>query len=100
MIEVGYPIGYQKGSFLESYMVEVLGIPRPRLRALGLPEEYANALELGSENGGGAVVVDECPYIQLFLSTYCQSTIVGSKLAKIGWYFVSLFQTPVVVRFI
>ncbi|KAH7692079.1 Ionotropic glutamate receptor plant protein [Dioscorea alata] len=87
LIETGYPIGYQKGSYLESYMVEELGIPRSRLRALGSPEEYAKALELGPNNGGVAAVVDERPYIELFLSTYCQFTIVGSKFTKAGWGF-------------
>ena len=77
-------------------MVDVLGIPKSRMRAIGSPEEYTKALELGPENGGFVAVVDECPYIEVFLSTYCQFTIVGSEFNKAGWGFVSPFQTPIV----
>ncbi|KAM0949741.1 putative ionotropic glutamate receptor [Dioscorea sansibarensis] len=99
LMETGYPIGYQTGSFVEPYMVDVLGIPKSRMRAIGSPEEYTKALELGPENGGVVAVVDECPYIEVFLSTYCQCTIVGFEFTKAGWGFVSPFQTPK-VRFI
>ncbi|KAM0945199.1 putative periplasmic binding protein-like I [Dioscorea sansibarensis] len=94
LITTGYPIGYQEGSFVESYMVEELKIPRSRLRALGSPEEHAEALELGPENGGVAAVVDERPYVELFLSTHCQFTIVGSEFTKAGWGFAFPKDSP------
>ncbi|KAM0945200.1 putative solute-binding protein family 3/ domain of MltF [Dioscorea sansibarensis] len=94
LIETGYPIGYQTGSFVKPYMVDVLGIPKSRMRALGSPEEYAKALELGPENGGVAAVVDERPYIEVFLSTYCQFTIVGSEFNKAGWGFAFPRRSP------
>lgn len=92
-----YPIGYQVGSFAESYMVEELQIPRSRLKALGSPEEYAKALELGPENGGVAAVVDERPYVELFLSTNCQFTIVGSEFTKESWGFAFPKDSPFTV---
>ncbi|RWR90558.1 Ionotropic glutamate receptor [Cinnamomum micranthum f. kanehirae] len=82
------PIGFQVGSFAENYMREELNIPKSRLVALGTPEEYASALE----NGTVAAVVDELPYIQLFLSSNCKFKIVGQEFTKSGWGFVSIFK--------
>lgn len=101
------PIGFQVGSFAENYMVEELGISRSRLKPLGSPQEYANALELGPENGGVAAVVDERPYIELFLAKECRFSIIGSEFTKSGWGFVSailgskpLFLFPFIFRYI
>lgn len=79
-------IGFQVGSFAENYMSEELGISKSRLVALGSPEEYAMALEKGTV----AAVVDERPYIDLFLSTYCKFSTVGQEFTKSGWGFVSI----------
>lgn len=84
------PIGYQVGSFAQNYLIEEIGIPKSRLKSLGSPEEYADALSRGPENGGVAAVVDELPYVQLFLSTQCKFTIVGQEFTKSGWGFVSI----------
>lgn len=80
------PIGFQVGSFAENYMVEELSIPKSRLIALGSPEEYASALE----SGRVVAVVDEQPYIDLFLSNHCQFSIRGQEFTKSGWGFVSI----------
>ncbi|CAL9042665.1 unnamed protein product [Musa banksii] len=90
-------IGFQVGSFAENYMVEELTIPRSRLKALGSPEEYAEALELGPENGGVAAIVDERAYVELFLSTNCKFAIVGSEFTKSGWGFVFPRDSPLAV---
>ena len=83
------PIGFQVGSFAENYLTEELNIPRSRLKPLGSPAEYARALQLGPNNGGVAAVVDERPYVEVFLSKQCEYTIVGSEFTKSGWGFVS-----------
>ena len=90
LIASNEPIGFQVGSFAESYMVEELGISRSRLKSLGSPEAYAKALELGPSNGGVAAVVDERPYVDLFLSTECKFAIIGSEFTRSGWGFVSI----------
>lgn len=90
LISSNEPIGFQVGSFTEYYLVEDLGISRSRLKAFNTPEEYAMALELGPNNGGVAAVVDERPYVELFLSTHCKYAIVGSEFTKSGWGFVSI----------
>ena len=84
------PIGYQVGSFAEHYLIEELGISKSRLVALGTPDAYAKALQDGPGKGGVAAVVDERPYIELFLSTQCKFRIVGQEFTKSGWGFVSL----------
>uniref|UniRef100_A0A1D1ZJS5 Glutamate receptor n=1 Tax=Anthurium amnicola TaxID=1678845 RepID=A0A1D1ZJS5_9ARAE len=97
LISSNEPIGFQVGSFSENYLTEELGIPRSRLKALGTPEQYAKALDLGPENGGVAAVVDERPYIDLFLSTQCRFSIVGSEFTKSGWGFAFPRDSPLAV---
>nr|CAD1844684.1 unnamed protein product [Ananas comosus var. bracteatus] len=97
LISSDEPIGFQVGSFTEYYLVEDLGISRSRLKAFNTPEEYAMALELGPNNGGVAAVVDERPYIELFLSTYCKFAIVGSEFTKSGWGFAFPRDSPLAV---
>ncbi|EHA8588294.1 putative Glutamate receptor 3.3 [Cocos nucifera] len=87
LIHSNDPIGIQVGSFAENYLVEELGIARSRLKVLGTPEEYARALELGPSNDGVAAVIDEQPYIEIFLSTECSFAIVGSQFTRNGWGF-------------
>lgn len=83
------PIGYQVGSFAERYLTEEIGISKFRLKALGSPEEYAKALELGPEKGGVAAIVDERPYVEIFLSSQCTFRVVGQEFTRSGWGFVS-----------
>ena len=83
------PIGYQQGSFARDYLVNELGIHESRLVSLKMPEDYAKALKDGPHRGGVAAVVDERAYIELFLSTRCEFSIVGQQFTKNGWGFVS-----------
>ena len=83
-----HPIGYQQGSFAGSYMIKELGVKASRLRELPI-DEYADSLQRGPSNGGVAAIVDELPYIELFLSTNCQFRTVGQEFTKSGWGFVS-----------
>lgn len=90
LISSSDPIGYQVGSFAKNYMMEELNIAESRLVSLNNPEAYARALELGPKNGGVAAIVDELPYIELFLSNNCKYTTVGQEFTKSGWGFVSI----------
>ena len=78
-------IGFQVGSFAENYMIDELNIARSRLVALGSPQEYATALQ----NGTVSAIVDERPYVDLFLSDYCKFAIRGQEFTRCGWGFVS-----------
>ncbi|MQL97355.1 hypothetical protein Taro_030044 [Colocasia esculenta] len=91
------PIGYQVGSFAKDYLIEQLGVSSSRLKALGSPEEYARELDLGPDNGGVAAVVDERPYVDLFLSTQCRFSTVGSEFTKSGWGFAFPRDSPLAI---
>ncbi|XP_056698873.1 glutamate receptor 3.2-like isoform X2 [Spinacia oleracea] len=84
------PIGYQVGSYAENYLNEELNIPRSRLKPLNSPEEYAFALKTGRV----AAVVDEQPYVDLFLSSYCQFAVAGQEFTKSGWGFAFKRDSP------
>ncbi|CAI0434809.1 unnamed protein product [Linum tenue] len=91
------PIGYQTGSFAEYYLGEELRIPKSRLIELGSPEEYAAALQKGPKNGGVAAIVDELPYVELFLASQCTFRIVGQEFTKSGWGFAFPRDSPLAV---
>ena len=84
------PIGYQVGSFAGTYLAESLFVERSRLIPLGSPEEYEKALRLGPHHKGGvAAIVDELPYVELFLLDHADFGIVGQPFTRSGWGFVS-----------
>ncbi|EMS53869.1 Glutamate receptor 3.3 [Triticum urartu] len=91
------PVGFQVGSFAQDYMVNELNISRSRLRALGSPQEYADALQLGPKKGGVMAIVDERPYVELFLSTYCKIAVAGSDFTSRGWGFAFRRDSPLQV---
>ncbi|CAL9778697.1 unnamed protein product [Musa acuminata subsp. burmannicoides] len=97
LISSSDPIGYQVGSFAKNYMMEELNIAESRLVSLNNPEAYARALELGPKNGGVAAIVDELPYIELFLSNNCKYTTVGQEFTKSGWGFAFPRDSPLAV---
>lgn len=84
------PIGYQQGSFARNYLIGELGIHESRLVPLITPEDYTKALEDGPHKGGVTAVIDERAYVELFLSTRCEFSIVGQEFTKNGWGFVSI----------
>ncbi|XP_075106125.1 glutamate receptor 3.6 isoform X1 [Nicotiana tabacum] len=91
------PIGYQLGSFARNYLIEELGIHESRLVPLNLPEDYAKALKDGPSHGGVAAIVDERAYMELFLSTRCQFSILGQEFTKNGWGFAFPRDSPLAV---
>lgn len=91
------PIGYQEGSFAQSYLHDELGVPESRLIPLRSEEDYTAALKKGPNNGGVAAVVDERAYMELFLSTRCEFTIVGQEFTKNGWGFAFPRDSPLAV---
>lgn len=91
------PIGYQMGSFARNYLTEKLNIHSSRLVPLNSAEAYAKALKDGPRKGGVAAVVDERAYLELFLSTRCEFTIVGQEFTKSGWGFAFPRDSPLAV---
>ncbi|KAL4298437.1 hypothetical protein HN51_049105 [Arachis hypogaea] len=93
LITSNKPIGFQVGSFAENYLTQELNIPKHRLVPLGSPEEYATALEKGTV----AAVVDERPYVELFLSEHCHFSIRGQEFTKSGWGFAFRRDSPLAI---
>ncbi|KAF8695535.1 hypothetical protein HU200_037381 [Digitaria exilis] len=96
LLSSNQPIGFQVGSFARSYMMEELGVPASRLRELAITD-YADSLQRGPGNGGVAAIVDELPYVELFLSTNCQFRTVGQEFTKSGWGFAFQRDSPLAV---
>lgn len=89
-------IGYQVGSFAYGYLKDSYKIPASRLVSLKNPQEYEKALRLGTASGGVAAIVDELPYIEVFLKKQSDFKIIGQMFTKSGWGFVSDPSFPVV----
>ncbi|KAE8707179.1 Glutamate receptor 3.1 [Hibiscus syriacus] len=92
-----HPIGYQQGSFARNYLIDELKIDPSRLVALNSPDECAKALKDGPHKGGVAAMVDDRAYIELFLSTRCEFSIVGQEFTKNGWGFAFPRDSPLAV---
>ncbi|XP_016649714.1 PREDICTED: glutamate receptor 1.2-like [Prunus mume] len=60
-------IGYQSGSFTQGL---VKNLNFKGLKPYNLVEEYALALSRGSNHGGVSAIVDEVPYMKIFLAHY------------------------------
>ncbi|KAH9626950.1 hypothetical protein KSS87_005719 [Heliosperma pusillum] len=83
-------IGYQVGSYAHNYLTQEIGISPSRLVQLDSPEAYASALRNGTINA----LVDELPYVQLFLSSQCDFRIVGPEFTRSGWGFAFPRDSP------
>ncbi|KAL9397587.1 hypothetical protein Peur_011840 [Populus x canadensis] len=94
LIASHWPIGYQTGSFAYNYLSETLYIARSRLVPLGSPEEYESALRRGPGDGGVAAIVDELPYVELFLSSQKDFGIIGQPFTRGGWGFAFQRENP------
>lgn len=88
LIQSDEPIGYQEGTYVKKYLMDEFNIDESRLVPLNSTESYAKALKLErGKPGRVAAIVDSAPIIQLFLSTQCGFTTLGSEISKGGWGF-------------
>ncbi|KAG8380248.1 hypothetical protein BUALT_Bualt07G0173500 [Buddleja alternifolia] len=69
-------VGYQDGSFVSGFL-KSLKLDSSKLKNYSTFEEYDEALSKGSRNGGVAAIVDEVPYLRLFLAKYCHKYIMA-----------------------
>ena len=99
LVNMKEPIGYLQGSFARSYLIDEIGIHESRLVPLKTPEETAKALEKGPQKGGVAAYINERAYIELFLSSRCDFTIVGQEFTKNGWGFCKYLHTQALLSF-
>ncbi|KVH88976.1 Extracellular ligand-binding receptor [Cynara cardunculus var. scolymus] len=95
LISSNEPIGVQDGSFAYNYLIQELNVAESRIRSLKDKVDYLNALHLGPKRGGVAAIVDELPYIELFMTyTKCEFKIVGREFTKSGWGFAFQRDSP------
>ncbi|CAL9174899.1 unnamed protein product, partial [Musa hybrid cultivar] len=97
LIASNEPIGYQEGSFARSYLVDGLSVQPSRLVSLGSPEAYKEALERGPKNGGVAAIVDEFPYVELFVAKTSGFGIIGQSFTRNGWGFAFPRDSPLAI---
>ncbi|KAF5208221.1 Glutamate receptor [Thalictrum thalictroides] len=89
-------IGYQKGSFVKELM-ESMDFDSAKLMPYDSPEEYHAALQKGSRNDGVSAIVDEIPFIKIFLAKYCKTyMMVGPTHRTAGFGFVFPKGSPLV----
>lgn len=91
------PIGYPEGSFARDYLINEVGIQESRLVPLKLVDDYVKALKDGPRKGGVAAVVDERAYVELFLSSRCEFSIIGEEFTRNGWGFAFPRDSPLVI---
>ncbi|KAH6755666.1 glutamate receptor 2.7 [Perilla frutescens var. hirtella] len=96
LIKDGEYVGYQYGSFVAGLMRKY-NFDSSMFRSYKTLEEYDEALSKGSRNGGVAAIVDELPYIRLFLSKYCNKyTMISPIYPTSGFGFVFPKGSPLV----
>ncbi|KAJ9567206.1 hypothetical protein OSB04_003172 [Centaurea solstitialis] len=62
--------GYQYGSVMQEYMVEMLNVNETGMKSYSTLKEQADALTRGSNKGGVDAIIDEILYIKEFLTEY------------------------------
>ncbi|KAF5204080.1 Glutamate receptor 2.2 [Thalictrum thalictroides] len=81
-------LGYRRGSFVLD-LLKRWYFDESKLKALDNLEEYHEALSKGSGNGGVAAIVDEVPFVNIFLSKHCSRyTSIGPIYNSDGFGFV------------
>ncbi|XP_047953505.1 glutamate receptor 2.8-like [Salvia hispanica] len=96
LIEEGDYIGYQYGSFVTG-LLRNMNFDTSKFRSYRTLKEYDVALSKGSRNGGVAAIVDELPYIRMFLSKYCRKyTMIGPIYQTSGFGFAFPKGSPLV----
>ncbi|KAK4419736.1 Glutamate receptor 1.2 [Sesamum alatum] len=91
-------IGYTADSLVGGIMVKNnLNFTDNRLKSYQSPEEYDAALRYGSKRGGVSAIIDEVPYIKVFLARYPHDyTMIKSSLTTGGFGFAFPKGSPLV----
>ncbi|XP_060217875.1 glutamate receptor 2.8-like [Lycium barbarum] len=92
----GEYVGYQEGSFVKD-VLKRMKFDSSKFRSYSTLEEYNDALSRGSKNGGVGAIVDELPYLRLFLNKYCRKYImIGPTYKAAGFGFAFPKGSPLV----
>ncbi|XP_057724779.1 glutamate receptor 2.8-like [Arachis stenosperma] len=85
-----YYVGYQTGSFVYDLLLHKWKFNPSKLRAYGSVSQYHQALKIGSRGGGVSAIVDELPYLKLFLQKYGSNYMIAGptyRTAGFGFAF-------------
>ncbi|KAF2916287.1 hypothetical protein DAI22_09g106900 [Oryza sativa Japonica Group] len=94
LLKNGEYVGYQGGSYVKDLLDE-LGFDKSKIRQYDSTDGFRDALSRGSSNGGISAVVDEIPYIKLFLAKHCEGyTMVGPIYKTAGFGFAFQKESP------
>ncbi|KAL5804468.1 hypothetical protein ACOSQ3_031268 [Xanthoceras sorbifolium] len=89
-------IGYQRDSLIKG-VISNLNFENSHLKPFSSPEEYADALSRGSKKGGVLAIIDEIPYIKIFLAKYSADySMVGCMSTTNGFTFAFRKGSPLV----
>ncbi|XP_059626296.1 glutamate receptor 2.7-like [Cornus florida] len=90
-------IGFRQGSFHEGVIISSPHFEDTRLMRYSSPKEFADALSNGTKNGGVGSIVDEIPYIKIFLARYPFGyALIASESTTNGFGFVFRKGSPLV----
>eukprot|EP00268_Persea_americana_P030458 TRINITY_DN29461_c0_g1_i1.p1 TRINITY_DN29461_c0_g1~~TRINITY_DN29461_c0_g1_i1.p1 ORF type:complete len:367 (-),score=62.76 TRINITY_DN29461_c0_g1_i1:20-1036(-) len=88
LIRNGDYVGYQSASFLLEHLKD-LGFSEEKLKPYATVDEYAEALSRSSSNNGVSAIIEEIPYIKVFLRKYFHKyDIAGPTFQTGGFGFV------------
>lgn len=89
LLKNGEYVGYQRGSYVKG-LLEELGFDKSKIKQYDSTDDSREALSRGSRDGGISALVDEIPYIKLFLAKHCEGyTMVGPIYKTAGFGYVS-----------
>ncbi|KAI7756698.1 hypothetical protein M8C21_021723 [Ambrosia artemisiifolia] len=92
----GESIGYQDGSFVRE-MLKDMGFNDTQLKNYSTFDQYHDALQLGSQKGGVSAIMEELPYIRVFLAKHCNMyTMTGPIHKTAGFGFAFPIGSPLV----
>ena len=85
-------VGYQTGSTItEGILTSNLNVENNNIEPFHTADEFANALSKGTKNGGVSAILDEIPYIKIFLAEYSADySLIKSLSTTNGFAFVSI----------
>ncbi|PIN16370.1 Glutamate-gated kainate-type ion channel receptor subunit GluR5 [Handroanthus impetiginosus] len=81
-------IGYSANSFIPATSVSNLNFKDDRLKPLQSPEDYDKALRQGRKKGGVDAILEELPYLKIFVARYPQDyAVIESSMITGGFGF-------------
>ncbi|KAM3233004.1 hypothetical protein P3L10_018363 [Capsicum annuum] len=97
LIKNGEYVGYPESSFVKDVFVKHMKFGKSKFRSYSTLKGFNDALSRGSKNGGVGAIVDELPYLRLFLNKFCGKYIMfGLTYNAAGFGFAFPKGSPLV----